>query len=172
MKKFISLLLFSTLLIGLLAVIGCGEEEAGNVETSSGSIKYTVKGDKVQVTSEGKTTTYTVQEVSEKALGVPIPGNAKVEEGSIAALTGSKSGAVWEGAAFWTPDEVTKVIDWYKNELKGTSGLKDTSTVLDGQPVGLFEVQGGGSTKSIVVSAASSSKGKTQIQIATISGAK
>lgn len=158
------------LLGGLVALAGCGGGGEGIV-TPQGEVKYDADKKQIVITGETEEIIWKAESSSEKALGVPVPDNADLIEGTAIIVSGSKGDEEWSGASFLSSDDVTKVVDWYKSELKDISGLSDTSTVLDGQAVGLFSFKSGGTIRSITVSASEAGdKGKTEINIASASG--
>jgi hypothetical protein len=170
MRRFVGLLLLVALLVGLVATIGCGEKK-GTVTTEQGKVKYNADTNEIEVTSDGKTTTWSVQSASEKALGVPVPSNAKLQSGSAAVISETGGNQKWSGATFWSPDATDSVIAWYKEKLAGMDGFIDASTEQDGVKIGLFTVRTGDTAKSIIVGAGmSGDPGKTKIVIATAAG--
>ena len=171
MRRFIGLLLLVTLLVGLVAAAGCGKK-SGIITTPQGDVKYDSAKNEIQVTSNGKTKTWSVQSLSEKALGVPVPSNTKLQEGSAAIISETDGNQKWSGATFWSSDATDSVISWYKEKLSGMTGFIDASTNQDGQQIGLFTVRTGDTAKSIIVGAGQSGDpGKTKIVIATAAGA-
>ena len=172
MRKFVGLLVLVTMLVGLVALAGCGAKEGG-ISTTEGKIVY--KDGKITVTGSesGTESTWSVSTSTEKALGVPVPDNAKLEKGSIALISSEGApNSKWAGATFWSDESVEKLISWYRGELSSMTGFSDTSTVLDGQQVGLFSVGVSDSVKSVIVTAAmSGDPGKSKIVIGTAAGA-
>jgi hypothetical protein len=171
MRRFVGLLVLVTLLVGLMAAAGCGKKESGVVVTPEGNVKYNSKTNEIEVTSDGKTKTWGVQELSQKALGVPVPSDAKLQSGTAAVISQTGGNQKWSGATFWSPETVDAVIAWYKKELSGMQGFQDASTEQDGVKIGLFTVRTGKDAKSIIVGAGQSGDpGKTKIVIATAAG--
>jgi hypothetical protein len=173
MKRLVGLIVVATLLVTLAAVVaGCGttsETKGGTgIIVPSGKVSIKKSGDSITITKGGKTTTWTAQTSSEKALGFPVPSSATVVKGT--AIEVSKSSEKWLAASFYTNDDVNLVIDYYKSQLSGMDGFSDTSANIGGQMVGLFSVQSGNDTKSVIIRASESGEqGKTWIQIATAS---
>lgn len=171
MRKYVGLLVLITLLVGLVAVAGCGAKDEGAITTPEGEVVLK-DGDIVVTGAEGDETTWTVSTLSEKALGVPVPDDAKLQSGS-AAIVAAKGtpNEKWSGATFWSNEDVKALESWYRSELSGMTGFTDTSTVLDGQEVGLFSVGSGDSVKSVIVTAGmSGDPGKSKIVIGTAQG--
>lgn len=171
MRKFVGLLVLVTLLAGLVALAGCGAAKEGVITTPEGEIEYK-EGEIIVTGAEGDETTWTVNSLSEKALGVPVPDGAKVVKGSIAVIEAEGTpNEKWSGATFFTDEAQDSVSAWYKSELSGMTGFSDTSTTLDGQPVGLFSVGTGDTVKSVIVTPGlSGDPGKTKIVIGTAAG--
>jgi hypothetical protein len=170
MRRFVGLLVLVTLLVGLVATVGCGKK-SGTVTTEQGDVKYNSETNEIEVTSNGKTKTWSVQSLSEKALGVPVPSNAKLQSGSAAVISQTDGNQKWSGATFWSEDATDSVISWYKEKLAGMDGFTDVSTEQDGVKIGLFTVRTGDTAKSIIVGAGQSGDpGKTKIVIATAAG--
>jgi hypothetical protein len=171
MRKFVGLLVLVTMLVGLVALAGCGAKEGG-ISTTEGKIVY--KDGKITVTGakSGTESTWSVSTTSEKALGVPVPDKAELEKGSIAVIeAGGTPNEKWAGATFWSDESTEQLISWYRGELSSMTGFSDTSTVLDGQQVGLFSVGAGDSVKSVIVTAGmSGDPGKSKIVIGTATG--
>jgi hypothetical protein len=171
MRRFMGLLVLVTLLVGLIAAGGCGGTKSGTINTPEGNISYDAAKKQVTVTSNGKTTTWSVQSAAEATLGVPVPSNAKVQQGSVAVVSTTEGNQKWSGATYWSPDDVNTVVEYYKSQLSGMTGYTDASTTQDGVLIGLFAVRTGDSTKSIVVGAGKSGDpGKTKIVISTATG--
>jgi hypothetical protein len=171
MRRLVGLFLLVALLGGIVALAGCGGGGGGGIVTPQGEVKYDADKKQIVITGETEEIIWKADTTSEKALGVPVPDNADLVEGTAIVVAGSGGDEEWSGASFLTKDEVTKVVDWYKSELKDLPGLSDTSTVLDGQAVGLFSFKSGGAIKSITVSASEAGdKGETQINIASAAG--
>ena len=173
MRKFVGLLVLVTMLVGLVALAGCGAKEGG-ITTPEGEIVY--KDGKITVTSsnkEGTETSWSVSASTEKALGMPVPDNAELEKGSIAIIAAEGTPEEkWSGATFWSDTSEAELISWYRGELSSMTGFSDTSTVLDGQQVGLFSVGTGDGVKSVIVTAGmSGDPGKSKIVIGTATGA-
>jgi hypothetical protein len=172
MRKIVGLLVLATLLIGLVAAAGCAKKE-GVITTPMGDVEYESSKNEILVTNKGQSTTWSVSEQSEKALGVPVPSHAKLEKGSAAVISTEDGTEKWAGATFWSPESVDTVIAWYKDKLSGMAGFSDTSTKTDGQPIGLFSVRTGDTVKSIVAGAGQGGDpGKTKIVISTAAGSK
>jgi hypothetical protein len=172
MRRVVGSVLVLALVAGLLALAaGCGQQtSSGGIITPQGKITVKKSGSSVTVTKNGKTQTWDTATIAQKALGVPVPSDAKLISGT--AIQVSKSAEKWQGATFYTNDEVPAVMNYYKAQLSKMSGFSDTSTTLSNQPVGLYSVQSGGTVKSVIVRAAESGEqGKTWIQIATVAGA-
>jgi hypothetical protein len=171
MRRFIGLLVLVTLLVGLVAAAGCAKK-GGVVTTPQGDVKYDSTKNEIQVTSDGKTKAWSVQSLSEKALGVSVPANAKLQSGSAAVISQTDGNQKWSGATFWSSEAADNIISWYKEQLSGMTGFIDASTSQDGQKIGLFTVRTGDTAKSIIVGAGQSGDpGKTKIVIATAAGA-
>jgi hypothetical protein len=171
MRKYVGLLVLVTLVAGLVALAGCGAVKEGVITTPEGEVQY--KEGKIVVTGEkGDETTWTVNSLSESALGVPVPDNAKLVKGSIAVIEAEGTpNEKWSGATFFTDDALDSVISWYKSEMGGMTGFSDTSTTLDGQQVGLFSVGTGDEVKSVIVTPGlSGDPGKTKIVVGTAAG--
>jgi hypothetical protein len=170
MRRFMGLLVLVTLLVGLLAAAGCGTK-SGAINTPQGDIKYDSAKKEVTVTSGSTTKTWTVQSASEATLGVPVPSNAKLQQGSVALVSNKDGSQKWTGATYWSSDDVNTVVDYYKSQLSGMTGYTDASTTQDGVLIGLFTVRTGDGAKSVVVGAGKSGDpGKTKIVIATATG--
>ena len=170
MRRFIGLLVLVTLLVGLVAAAGCGKK-GGVITYPQGDVKYDSAKNEIQKTENGKTSTWSVQSLSEKALGVPVPSNAKLQSGSAAVISETNGNQKWSGATFWSKDATDSVISWYKEKLSGMTGYKDASANQDGQLIGLFSVRTGETAKSIVIGAGQSGDpGKTEIIITTLAG--
>jgi hypothetical protein len=175
MKRLVGLAVVVALLVALVAVVaGCGaKESAGGIVTPGGKVSVTKSGNEVTVKSGDKTTTWTASTPDEKALDFPVPSNATLVKGSNIAVSSSAGSEKWSGATYYTNDDLNTTIDFYKTNLVGMPGYSDTSTNLGGQMVGLFSIQSGDTTKSVIVrSASTGEQGKTWIQIATVAGAK
>jgi hypothetical protein len=173
MKRLVGLIVVATLLATLAVVVaGCGTtsetKEGTGIVVPSGQVNVKKSGNSVTITKGGKKTTWTTKAASEKALGFPVPGSATLLKGT--AIEVSKSSEKWMGATFYTDDDVNLVIDYYKSQLSGMDGFTDTSANVGGQMVGLFSIQSGSDTKSVIIRAAESGEqGKTWIQIGTAS---
>jgi hypothetical protein len=175
MRRVVGSVLVLALLAGLvaLAAAGCGTSQpsgGSTVVTPDGKMTVKKSGNSIEVTKNGKTKTWTTATLAEKALGFPVPANAKLLSGT--SIQVSSSSEKWQGATFYSNDDVTTVMNYYKSQLEKESGYKDTSTTLSNQPVGCYSVSSGGTIKSVIVRAAESGEqGKTWIQIATATGA-
>jgi hypothetical protein len=177
MKRLVGLIVVATLLATLAAVVaGCGTtsetKEGAKIIVPSGQLNVKKSGKSVTITKGGKKTTWTTKAASEKALGFPVPGSATLLKGSAIEVSKSKSSEKWMGATFYTDDDVSLVIDYYKSQLSGMDGFSDTSANVGGQMVGLFSIQSGSDTKSVNIrKAESGEQGKTWFSIATASNA-
>lgn len=151
MRKFVGMLVLVTMLVGLVALVGCEADDEGVISTPVGDIEF-VDGKIIVVNEEGDETTWTVSSASEQALGFPVPENVTLEKGSIAVV--ASEGAPdqkWTGATFWSEQTIEDLVTWYRGELETMAGFSDTSTELDGQQVGLFSIFEGGTRKSVVI---------------------
>lgn len=172
MRKFVGLLVLVTMLVGLVALAGCGAKEGG-ISTTEGKVVY--KNGKITVTGakSGTESTWSVSTSTEKALGVPVPDKAELEKGSIALISSKGDpNEKWMGATFWSDEDVKALVSWYRGELSNESGFTDTSTTLDGQEVGLFSVGSSDTVKSVTVTPGmSGDPGKSKIVVGTVAGA-
>lgn len=170
MRKCIGILVLATLLAGLVAVVGCGKKE-GVITTPLGEVQY--KAGKITVTTEdGKEEVeWSVSQAEAKAIGIPAPGNAKLEKGSAAVVKEEDGRQTWSGATYWSDMAVDEVIAFYQEKLIARKGFKDASATLDGERVGLFSFEDGGAVKSVIVNAGKSGDpGKTKITMAVAKG--
>lgn len=169
MKKSLLVVVVALLAVGLLIfAVGCGGEKT--VKTPEGEI--TEEGEETTIETEEGKTTYT-EGVSEKDLGVPIYPGAELDEESAGTVSTETEGGeeTWSGAVLWTDDDISKVIDWYKDELKGNPGFTDTSMDLEGEKVGMFTFQEGDTTKSVIIAEGEEGDlGKVQIVITSGTG--
>jgi hypothetical protein len=171
MRRFMGLLVLVTLLVGLIAAGGCGGTKSGTINTPEGNINYDSAKKEVTVKIGSVTKTWKVESASEATLGVPVPSNAKLQQGSVALVNENSGNQKWTGATYWSPDDVNTVVEYYKSQLSGMTGFTDASTTQDGVLIGLFTVRTGDSSKSIVVGAGKSGDpGKTKIVISTLAG--
>jgi len=175
MRRVVGSILVVALLTGLVALVaaGCGtseKSEGTGIITPSGKISVKKTGNSIVVTKNGVHKTWTATTIAEKALGFPVPSDATLVKGT--AIEVSSTGAEkWQGATFYTKDDVSVVINYYKAQLSGMSGFTDTSTVINDQPVGLYSVLSGSNIKSVIIRATENGEqGKAWIQIATASG--
>lgn len=169
MKKLLVLLLVTALVMGIVAIAGCGEKKV-TVETDEGDIEVTEKDGKV-TTSDGEGETYTAEKIDVKDIGIPIYPGAKLQEDSAAAITsegadGEETGSV---AVMETKDPVSEVIAWYKNELSGKTGFTDASMAMEGEEVGMLYFQDGDEVKSVIIGA-NEETGATEIVLSSGSG--
>lgn len=173
MRKTLGLILVAIILSALIVgVTGCGAKESGAVLTPSGSVSIKKNGNKVEVTKDGKTTTWTAETTNEKNLAFPIPDTAKLVKGTAIEATGPGS-EKWIGGSFYSDDDINTVIAYYKDKLTGMEGFTDTSKTMSGQMVGLFSVKSGDTIKSVIIKPAEQGEqGKTWIQVSSASNTK
>ena len=166
MKKVLVLLLVAAMVVGVLALAGCGEKKV-TVETEEGAVEVTEENGEVTMTGE-EGEKVTTEEVSEDDLGIPIYPGSKVQEGTAASVTtetadGTESGAL---AVLETDDPISKVIAWYKDKLSGETGFTDTSMAMEGEEIGMFSFQDGDLLKSVIIGT-SDETGKTEIVLSS-----
>jgi len=168
MKKMLVLLLITALVMGVVALAGCGEKKV-TIEGEEGEVEITEKDGEVTMTGE-EGDSFTTKEISEKDLGIPLYPGAKVQEGTAASVTtegtdGTESGAI---AILETKDSVSEVVAWYKSELSGKTGFVDTSMAIEGQEVGMFSYQDGDLLKSVIIGS-NDETGTTEIVLSSSS---
>lgn len=151
MKKFLVLLLVAALVMGIVALAGCGEKKV-TIEGEDGEIEITEDDGDVTMTDESGET-FTTKEISADDLDIPIYPGAKIQEGTAAAITtegaeGTESGSI---AILETKDSISKVIAWYKDKLSGKAGFIDTSMAIEGEEIGMFSYQDGDLFKSVII---------------------
>ncbi len=151
MKKMLVLLLVTALVIGVVALAGCGEKKV-TIEGDEGEVEITEENGEVTMTDE-EGDSFTTKEISVDDLDIAVYPGAKIQEGTAAAITtegvdGAESGSI---AVLETKDSVSKVIAWYKDKLSGETNFVDTSMALEGQEVGMFSYQDGDQYKSVII---------------------
>jgi hypothetical protein len=176
MRKLVGALLIIVLLTGLVIVVaGCGtseKTEGTGIVTPGGKVSVKKSGNEVTITKNGVSKTWTAQTIEAKTLGFPLPNNSKLLTGTLIQVSTSGGQDKWLGGTFYSTDVVNTVISYYKAQLSGMEGYSDTSTTMNGQPVGLFSVQSGNTVKSVIIrTAETGEQGKTWVQIATSTGA-
>lgn len=153
MRKGLAIVVIAMVAVGLLAlVVGCGG-------------KKTVK------TDEGETT-YTTG-ITEEDLGVPLYPGAELDEGAAGTIkTETEEGEeIWAGAILWTNDDISKVIDWYKDKLSGKPEFTDSSMDIEGEKLGMLTFQEGDTVKYVMITEGlEDTKGKVQISITSGAG--
>ena len=104
-------------------------------------------------------------------LGVPIYPGAEVEEGTAGKVeTSDEEGTEsMAGAVLRTNDSVDDVIAWYRDKLSGMPGFQDTSMEMEGEKLGMFSVQKGDETVTVMI-AASDEGNYTEIVISVATG--
>ncbi|MHB8896244.1 MAG: hypothetical protein ACYC99_13850 [Candidatus Geothermincolia bacterium] len=176
MRRLVGSILVVALLAGLVALVatGCGTSEKAEgtgIITPQGKISIKKTGNSITVTKGTSSKTWTAATASEKALGFPVPSDATLVKGTAVEVS-SGSAEKWIGATFYSKDDTSAVINFYKAKLSSMSGFSDTSTTINNQMVGLFSVKSGTDVKSVIIRAAEKGEqGKTWIQIATATGA-
>ena len=151
MKKMLVLLLITALVMGVVALAGCGEKKV-TIEGEDGEVDITEKDGEVSVTDE-EGDSFSTKEISAEDLDIPVYPGAKVQDGTAAEITsegvdGTESGSI---AVLETKDSVSDVIAWYKDKLSGKDGFTDSSMAIEGQEVGMFYYQDGTEIKSVIV---------------------
>lgn len=120
MKKVIVIMMLLGLVIGLLAVTGCGNDEK-TVKTPYGDVTVEEDGGQVTYESEEGDVTYDVSDKppTEAELGAPIYPDAEYVPGSGGTVTGSSEEGEFAtaGAEFTTTDSFEDVLDFYTAEL-------------------------------------------------------
>ncbi|MBN2027404.1 MAG: hypothetical protein JW854_11660 [Actinobacteria bacterium] len=120
MKKAIVILMLLGLVIGLLAVTGCGDDET-TVKTPYGDVTVEEDGGEVTYETDDGDVTYEVTDEppSEAELGAPIYPDAEYVPGSGGTVTGSSEEGEFAtaGAEFITSDSFEDVLDFYTDEL-------------------------------------------------------
>lgn len=171
MKRLVGLVILVLLVLTFAALVsGCGKttEQEGAIITPEGQLIIEKTGDEVEVTKEGTTTTWTTASASEKALGFPVPASATLVKGTAIIVEEPDAGEKWSGGTFYSDDDVNTAILFYKDKLSSMDDFRDTSTTMNGKPIGLFSIRESGVVKSVIVREANpGEKGKTWIQIAT-----
>lgn len=174
MKRALVLMLLCILVLGAVALVGCGSKVT--VETENGKVTTTEKNGEVKVESEkGDTTVTTTKKVTEAEIGVPIYPNAKMDENaSLSAQTKNEKGeTTWSTAVLYTQDPVADVVTWYRDKLSGKEGFRDMSLTQGGEVMGLFMVQSGDAIKTVSIGKNTvDHPGTTTIAIATAAGAE
>ena len=169
MKKGLLITVVALLAVGLLVfAVGCGSSTT--VKTEEGEI--TEKNGETTIKTEEGETTFT-EGVTEEDLGVPIYPGAELDEESAGTVSTETEGGeeTWSAAVLWTDDDISKVIDWYKDELKGKTGYTDTSMDLEGEKVGMLSFQEGDASKSVIIAEGEEGDpGKVQIVITSGTG--
>ena len=151
MKKILVLLLVTVLIMGVVALAGCGEKKV-TIEGEDGEVEITEKDGDVTMTDESGDS-FTTKEISAEDIGIPIYPGAKLQDGTAAAITtegtdGAESGSI---AILQTKDPVSKVTAWYKDKLSGETGFTDTSMAIESEEVGMFSYQDGNLLKSVII---------------------
>ena len=137
MKKALVVLLAALLVAGAVGLVGCGKT-AVKVETGV---------------------------PSEAELGVPVYPGAEGVKNAAASVT--ESDKTYSAAQFVTDDPVSKVLDWYKNELKGEPGFIDMSTAEGG----ILSFQAGTEIKTVTIGPGQvDQKGKTVVVVSSGTG--
>ncbi|MDD3717201.1 MAG: hypothetical protein PHP28_00880 [Actinomycetota bacterium] len=130
MKKILVLLMLLTLVAGLVAVAGCGDDKK-TVSTPMGDVTVEEEGGEVTYqTEEGDVTyDYSDEAPSEEDLGAPIYPDAEYVEGSGGVVSGSSEEGEFTtaGAEFTTSDSFADVVDFYTDEL-GDPFIVDDAT--------------------------------------------
>lgn len=155
MKKALVVMLAALLVAGAVGLVGCGKTSV-KVDTKKGELE--VETDKGGVKVETGVP-------SEAELGVPIyPGAEGVKNAAGSVTEGDKT---YSAAQFLTEDAVSKVLDWYKNELKGEPGFIDMSTAEGG----ILSFQAGSEIKTVTIGPGQvDQKGKTVIIVSSGTG--
>ena len=162
MKKMLVLLLITALVMGVVALAGCGEKKV-TIEGEDGEVDITEKDGDVSVTDEGGDTTKITTDVSEDDLGVPFYPGAEVTMGSVVSSSGEG------GASLSTKDSIAEVSAWYKDKLSGEPSFVDTSMDIEGEEVGWFSFQSGDSVATVMI-VQDETSGQTSINIAIAPG--
>jgi hypothetical protein len=88
------------------------------------------------------------------------------------APTGGQGGSGLQMTALWTKDSLDKVVSWYRNQLKGKTGFKESTgsgATTSGTGTGTggtsFSFTSGSTTKNVMIRKSSQSKGGTVIMI-------
>jgi len=120
LKKVIVILMLLGLIIGLLAVTGCGDKEE-TVKTPFGDVTVEDDGGSVTYETEEGDVTYDVSDEppSEAELGAPIYPDAEYVPGSggTVSATGEEGEFTTAGAEFTTSDSFEDVLGFYTDEL-------------------------------------------------------
>jgi hypothetical protein len=174
MKRALVLMLLGILVLGAVALVGCGSKVT--VKTENGKVTTTEKNGEVKVESEkGDTTVTTTKKVTESEIGVPIYPNAKMDENAAGSVStkNEKGETTWSAAVMWTEDPVADVVSWYRDKLSGKPGFTDMSTTSGGEALGLMMFQAGDNTLKTVTIGKNTvdHAGTTAIAISSASGA-
>ena len=155
MKKALVVMLATLLVAGAAGLVGCGKTSV-KVDTKKGELEVETEKGGVKVETGVP---------SEAELGVPVYPGAEGVKNAAASVT--ESDKTYSAAQFVTEDPVSKVLDWYKNELKGEPGFIDMSTVEGG----VLSFQAGSEIKSVIIGPGQGDqKGKTVIAITSGTG--
>ena len=155
MKKALVVMLATLLVAGAAGLVGCGKTSV-KVDTKKGELEVETEKGGVKVETGVP---------SEAELGVPVyPGAEGVKNAAGSVTEGDKT---YSAAQFVTEDPVSKVLDWYRNELKGEPGFIDMSTVEGG----VLSFQAGSEVKTVIIGPGQvDQKGKTVINVTSGTG--
>lgn len=155
MKKALVVMLATLLVTGAMGLAGCGKTSV-RVDTKKGDLEVKTENGGVKVETGVP---------SEADLGVPLYPDAKGVKNAAGSVTeGDKT---YSAAQFVTEDPVSKVLDWYKNELKGEPGFLDMSTAEGG----ILSFQAGSEIKTVTIGPGQvDQSGKTVVIISSGTG--
>lgn len=173
MRKLLGSILVAILLAALVVgVTGCGAKETGEILTPAGSVDIERDGNKIKVTRNGVTRTWTAETADEKAIGFPLPQNAELVRGTALRVVGPGSER-WIGGSFFVNEATDAVISFYREELSEMEGFTDTSKEINGEMTGLFSVSAGSEIKSVIIKPSEhGEEARTWLQISTASNTK
>ena len=173
MKKALWLVPVAVLLVASVAIAGCGGA-SGKSTTSSkvteASLGAPIYPGATQVDISAERSSGGQTPPSMNGQSAPTGGQTPPSMNGQSAPTGGQSGSGLQMTALWTKDSLDKVVSWYRNQLKGKTGFKESTgsgATTSGTGTGgtSFSFTSGSTTKNVMIRKSSQSKGGTVIMI-------
>ena len=175
MKKALWLVPVAVLLVAIVAIAGCGGS-SGKSTTSSkvteASLGAPIYPGATQVDISAERSSGGQTPPSMNGQSAPTGGQTPPSMNGQSAPTGGQGGSGLQMTALWTKDSLDKVVSWYRNQLKGKTGFKESTgsgATTSGTGTGTggtsFSFTSGSTTKNVMIRKSSQSKGGTVIMI-------
>ena len=173
MKKALWLVPVAVLLVAIVAIAGCGGS-SGKSTTSSkvteASLGAPIYPGATQVDISAERSSGGQTPPSMNGQSAPTGGQTPPSMNGQSAPTGGQGGSGLQMTALWTKDSLDKVVSWYRNQLKGKTGFKESTgsgATTSGTGTGgtSFSFTSGSTTKNVMIRKSSQSKGGTVIMI-------